>query len=79
MPRFGAFLQEDIVNFFDIKNSLEEFRHSYSLGDKAKAAAKIVGMATANTAIFVCNELHENVERKKEQLEKEQRKKLQDK
>ncbi|MNJ94505.1 hypothetical protein D3C87_122050 [compost metagenome] len=67
------------MNFFGIKNSMDEFRHSYSLGDKAKAAAKIVGIATANTAIFVCNELQESVERKKEQLEKEQRKKLQNK
>lgn len=67
------------MNFFGIKNSIDEFRNSYGLGEKAKVVVKIVGIATANTAIFVCNELHESVERKKEQRDKEQHKKLQDK
>lgn len=40
------------MKFFGIKNSLEEFKYSYGAGEKAKSAAKVFGIAVANTAIF---------------------------
>jgi hypothetical protein len=58
------------MNFFGIKASIDEFRYSYGAGGKAKAAAKVLGIATANTAIFACKALPKIVEKQKEEIQK---------
>jgi len=64
------------MEFFGIKNSIDDFKDSYSTADKAKSVAKIFGIAVANTAIFAGKTVVAvagEVEKKKEQLEKQRK------
>lgn len=58
------------MKFFDIKNSLEEFKLSYGLGEKAKSAAKVFGIAAANTVIAAGKTLPKVIEAQEKQLKK---------
>ncbi|WP_144770158.1 hypothetical protein [Herbaspirillum sp. SJZ099] len=40
------------MDFLNFKNSLDEYRFSFGFGEKAKSAAKIAGVAAANTIIL---------------------------
>lgn len=40
------------MDFFKFGDSVDDFRFSFGFADKAKAAAKVAGIAVANTAIF---------------------------
>ncbi|WP_288485218.1 hypothetical protein [uncultured Acidovorax sp.] len=39
------------MSFFSLKDKLEEFRYSYTPGDKLLNGAKLLGAVVANTAI----------------------------
>lgn len=67
------------MDFLDIDDSIEEFKRSDGVGETTLRAAKILGIATLNVAIFAGNEifsgragskLAEIVEKEKERLEK---------
>lgn len=61
------------MKFFGMKNSIDEFKESYTTGEKAKSVAKILGIAAANTAIFAGNTVvavAAEMEKKKDQLKK---------
>ncbi len=62
------------MKFFGMKDSIDEFKESYSTGGKAKSVAKIFGIAVANTAIFAGKAVvvaAGEIEKKKEQIEKQ--------
>lgn len=62
------------MEFLGIKDSIDEFKYSYGFSEKAKSAAKIFGIATANTAIFagkVLAGVAEKTAERKKQLEKQ--------
>ena len=64
------------MKFLNFKNSVEEFKYSYGLGEKAKSAAKILGIATINTTIFAGKllvDVGKKAEEQKDRMEKPKR------
>jgi len=62
------------MKFFNIRNSLEEFKYSYGFSEKAKSAVKVVGIAAVNTAIFAGKAASAAIEQEKQRLEKQRNK-----
>lgn len=63
------------MKFFNIKNSVDDFKFSYGFGEKAKAAAKVLGIAAVNTAIFAgkaVSTVSTAVEKEQQRLKKQQ-------
>ncbi len=63
------------MDFFSFKDKLDDFRYSYTTGDKLKNGAKIFGTVLANTAIAAGKISSDIVERIPDQLEKQKSKK----
>ena len=62
------------MKFLSFKDKLDDFRYSYTTGDKLKNGARIFGTVLANTAIAAGKVSAEVIDKLPEQLEKQKNK-----
>ena len=62
------------MNFLSLNDKLEDFKSSYSFGDKLKNGGKIFGTVLANTAIAAGKVATAVAEKLPEQIEKQKNK-----